>query len=131
MRGTTLRNTFIIADEMQNASPLQMKMLLTRLDETSKIVILGDTTQSDFAKEIMVKDGLTDLIHRLSTQDNEIIQHLQFQKSDIQRSELTSYICDLYEENDVEKVPKYYSKDWVTLRKGGETDAAMIPLKHY
>ena len=47
MRGRTFKNAWIIADEMQNATPGQMKMLLTRLGENSKIVVTGDTRQAD------------------------------------------------------------------------------------
>ena len=48
MRGRTFDNAFIIADEMQNSSPNQMKMLLTRIGENSKLVITGDLEQSDY-----------------------------------------------------------------------------------
>ena len=47
MRGRTFKNSWIIADEMQNATPNQMKMLLTRLGENSKMVVTGDTRQAD------------------------------------------------------------------------------------
>ena len=47
MRGRTFKNSWIIADEMQNATPNQMKMLLTRLGESSKMVVTGDTRQAD------------------------------------------------------------------------------------
>lgn len=47
MRGRTFKNAWIIADEMQNATPNQMKMLLTRLGENSKMIVTGDTRQAD------------------------------------------------------------------------------------
>jgi phosphate starvation-inducible PhoH-like protein len=47
MRGRTFKNSWIIADEMQNATPSQMKMLLTRLGDGSKMVVTGDTKQAD------------------------------------------------------------------------------------
>jgi len=47
MRGRTFKNSYIIADEMQNATPNQMKMLLTRLGENSKMIVTGDTRQAD------------------------------------------------------------------------------------
>ncbi|MDC1281841.1 PhoH family protein, partial [Methylophilaceae bacterium] len=47
MRGRTFKNSIIIADEMQNATPGQMKMLLTRIGEGSKIVVTGDVEQAD------------------------------------------------------------------------------------
>ena len=61
MRGRTFKNTFIIADEMQNSSPNQMKMLVTRLGENSRMVISGDLEQTDLPKE----NGLEDLINKL------------------------------------------------------------------
>lgn len=47
MRGRTFKNSWIIADEMQNATPNQMKMLLTRIGESSKMIVTGDTRQAD------------------------------------------------------------------------------------
>ena len=47
MRGVTFSNTFVVADEMQNSSPTQMRLLLTRLGDKSQLVITGDTEQSD------------------------------------------------------------------------------------
>ena len=51
MRGRTFTNSFIIADEMQNSTPNQMKMLLTRVGENTKLVVTGDTSQSDLGEE--------------------------------------------------------------------------------
>lgn len=56
MRGCTFENTFVIADEMQNSTPEQMRMLLTRIGENTKMVICGDIKQSD----ISTKNGLED-----------------------------------------------------------------------
>ena len=47
MRGRTFKHSFILADEMQNATPNQMKMLLTRLGEGSKMAVTGDLAQAD------------------------------------------------------------------------------------
>lgn len=47
MRGRTFKNAWIIADEMQNATPNQMKMLLTRIGDSSKMIVTGDTRQAD------------------------------------------------------------------------------------
>jgi len=54
MRGITLKNTIVIADEMQNSSPEQMRMILTRIGEGSKMIICGDVRQSD----LRTKNGL-------------------------------------------------------------------------
>jgi len=98
MRGRTFKNAFIIADEMQNCSPNQMIMLLTRLGENSKIVITGDLKQCD-------KDwsGLKDLLEKLELfyNDKEIMKKdgigiIEFTNLDVQRSKLVSKILKIY-----------------------------------
>lgn len=98
MRGRTFKNAFIIADEMQNCSPNQMIMLLTRLGENSKIVITGDLKQCD--KEW---SGLKDLLEKLELfyNDKEIMKKdgigiIEFTNLDVQRSELVSKILKIY-----------------------------------
>ena len=98
MRGRTFKNAFIIADEMQNCSPNQMIMLLTRLGENSKIVITGDLKQCD--KEW---SGLKDLLEKLELfyNDKEIMKKdgigiIEFTNLDVQRSELVNKILKIY-----------------------------------
>jgi phosphate starvation-inducible PhoH-like protein len=62
MRGRTFKNAYIIADEFQNSTPNQMKMLLTRIGEGSRIIVTGDTQQHDRGYEV---NGLSDLLERL------------------------------------------------------------------
>ena len=62
MRGRTFKNSIIIADEMQNSTPAQMKMLLTRLGENSKLIITGDLKQSD----INYENGLSNFLNLLN-----------------------------------------------------------------
>ena len=62
MRGRTFKRSFIIADEMQNSLPSQMKMLLTRIGEGSKMVVTGDLKQHDRTYE---KNGLLDFISKI------------------------------------------------------------------
>jgi phosphate starvation-inducible PhoH-like protein len=52
MRGRTFKNAFIIADEMQNSSPNQMLMLLTRIGNHSKMILTGDVSQSDLNRHM-------------------------------------------------------------------------------
>lgn len=102
MRGLTLDNTIILADEMQNSSPSQMKMLLTRLGKNSKIIITGDKDQSDLTNDI---DGLTDLTRKLYLHYNAYywkmyrdgISIIEFEKDDIKRSDFVKRIVDVYE----------------------------------
>lgn len=65
MRGRTFKNCLVIADEMQNATPEQMKMLMTRIGENCRMIITGDTDQYDRAKIGMVS-GLADITRRLA-----------------------------------------------------------------
>lgn len=64
MRGRTFKNSFIILDEAQNTSPTQMKMFLTRIGNSSKIVLNGDLHQSDVGSRI---NGYADFLHRLQS----------------------------------------------------------------
>lgn len=66
MRGVTFSKAFVAADEMQNSTPSQMRMLLTRLGEGSKLVITGDTEQSDLDVSGIKTNGLHDAVERLS-----------------------------------------------------------------
>jgi len=81
MRGRTFDNTLIIADEMQNSTPNQMKMLLTRVGEGTKLIVTGDLEQSDLGSE----NGLEDLIYRMQCQDLEYIAHVEMEDEDIVR----------------------------------------------
>jgi phosphate starvation-inducible PhoH-like protein len=103
MRGRTFKNSFIIADEMQNSSPNQMKMLTTRIGTNSKMVITGDLNQTD----IPSKNGLEDLIERINKYNfknnntlNSSIKIINFEKEDIERSDIVKHIINLYETDD-------------------------------
>ena len=93
MRGRTFRNSFIIADEMQNSTPNQMKMVLTRIGEDSKMVVTGDLNQSDLRFAL---NGLNDLFHRLSDKDLEYIDHVIMTGEDIQRHPAIVEVLKLY-----------------------------------
>jgi phosphate starvation-inducible PhoH-like protein len=81
MRGRTFTNSLIIADEMQNSTPNQMRMLLTRIGEGTKLVITGDLEQSDLETE----NGLKYLVDKLDHLDLEYIQHVNLNEDDIHR----------------------------------------------
>ena len=93
MRGRTFKNAWIIADEMQNATPNQLKMLLTRIGENSKIVVTGDIEQTDKTKS---HNGLLDLVTRLDQSQHEGLRVTTFQDSDIQRHHIISTVLKLY-----------------------------------
>ena len=98
MRGRTFKNTFIIADEMQNSSPNQMKMLLTRLGDNSRMVITGDLHQSDIKGENGLHDFMTKF-HKYGNHNNSsrLIQTVEFENSDIERSEIVKNVIDIYD----------------------------------
>jgi len=96
MRGRTLHNAFIILDEAQNATTIQMKMFLTRLGVTSKAIITGDLTQIDLPKKNM--SGLIESINILKNIDG--IGYMDFKSTDVVRHSLVKDIINAYEKNE-------------------------------
>lgn len=92
MRGRTFENSFVVADEMQNASESQILMALTRIGFDTKMVLTGDPDQSDIDKS-----GFTDLVKRVSASDDDI-QVISFGHEDIRRSPIVSKILRMYEQ---------------------------------
>lgn len=93
MRGRTLSNAFVILDEAQNTTPVQMKMFLTRLGENARMVITGDLSQVDLPRGI--RSGLRDAIATLS--DVNGIGFITFGSTDVVRHHLVSRIVDAYD----------------------------------
>ena len=95
MRGRTFNNAWIVADEMQNATPGQVKMLMTRIGEHSKIVITGDIEQAD---KQGANNGLLDICNRLT--NNEVIGMTVcgFEGKDIQRHPIIDSVLNLYKD---------------------------------
>ena len=92
MRGRTFKDAWIIADEMQNATPSQMKMLMTRIGENSKIVITGDVEQTD---RTIHNNGLIDLCKRLETaRDGLSVCYMN--NRDIQRHPIIDTVLEIY-----------------------------------
>ena len=96
MRGRTLENAFVILDEAQNTTRVQMKMFLTRLGFASKMVITGDPSQSDLPKGI--PSGLNQAIQILK--DIDSIEVITFDKVDVVRHPLVQRILERYETNE-------------------------------
>ena len=94
MRGRTFKNCYIIADEMQNATPNQCKMLMTRIGENSKIVLTGDTDQAD---RRVADNGLADILTRLKKGGVQGISLCEFESKDIQRHHMITHILKMYE----------------------------------
>jgi phosphate starvation-inducible protein PhoH len=93
MRGRTFKNCWIVADEMQNSTISQMKMLLTRLGENSRLVITGDLEQYDRPSEL---NGLEDFLTKFRGKRSSSITSFEFQRSDIQREEVVKEVLDIY-----------------------------------
>ena len=96
MRGRTFKGSWVVADEMQNATPGQIKMLLTRLGEGSKIVVTGDTRQADRSDS---DNGLLDfkgLVERY--QQSKYVAGVEFERKDIARHPAVREILDIYGE---------------------------------
>ena len=93
MRGRTLANAFVVLDEAQNATTMQMKMFLTRLGEGSRMVITGDPSQVDLPRG--VQSGLADAERLLKTIPN--ISFNYFTSKDVVRHPLVAAIIEVYE----------------------------------
>ena len=93
MRGRTLANAFVVLDEAQNATSMQMKMFLTRLGEGSRMVITGDRTQIDLPRG--VQSGLADAERLLGAIPK--ISFNYFTSKDVVRHPLVAAIIDAYE----------------------------------
>lgn len=95
IRGETWTDRYVIADEMQNSTVIQMKTLLTRMGENSKLVITGDLSQSDLGT---CENGLADLLQRIEQSDVLLpfYDHVMFTEDDVVRSEFVKQILKLY-----------------------------------
>jgi len=95
MRGRTFKNAVIIADEMQNATPSQMKMLLTRIGEGSKMIVTGDLQQADRPSN----NGLLEFLQLYNNFEcHRYVDICQFTTSDIERHEAVKEILAIYGE---------------------------------
>ena len=93
MRGRTLEDCFVILDEAQNTTNIQMKMLLTRLGRNSQMVVVGDITQIDLISKN--ESGLIDAYSRLKTLDD--IGFINLKEEDVVRHDLVRNIIKAYE----------------------------------
>jgi phosphate starvation-inducible PhoH-like protein len=93
MRGRTLNNSFIILDEAQNTTPMQMLMFLTRMGENSRMVITGDPSQTDLPNH--QKSGLAEAIDILNGVEG--IEFASFTSADVVRHPLVTKIVQAYE----------------------------------
>ena len=104
MRGRTFKNCWIVADEMQNSSVSQMKMLMTRLGENSRLIITGDLEQYDRINEM---NGLDDFLKKFKGKRSSSISSFEFYKTDIQREEVVKEVLEIYGGD----IPDYYNNE--------------------
>ena len=135
MRGRTFKNAYIIADEMQNSSPNQMKMLTTRIGDGSKMIITGDLKQCDRSED----SGLSDLINKYKKYQNHLLMNgndtnigikiNEFENGDIERSVIINKILNIYDyvERPLPLPNIKKSKKEMFELTNVENDAALIP----
>ena len=92
-QSTDKRGFIVIADEMQNSTPEQMKMLLTRLGENGKMIITGDPEQHDRGLE---HNGLQDFIKIAGNKNSKSVDIIRFSKDESVRSKAVTEILDIY-----------------------------------
>ncbi len=111
MRGRTFKNCWIVADEMQNSTINQMKMLLTRIGHGTKLVITGDLDQHDrggygnggHGGAGMEVNGLEDFTNKLRKKRSSSISSIEFTREDVEREEVVKEILELYGDDDLKK----------------------------
>ncbi len=99
MRGRTLSSAFIILDEAQNTTPVQMKMALTRMGENSRMVVTGDLSQVDLPRG--TKSGLEDALETLEKLTG--VGRVSFTHLDVVRHDLVTRIVEAYDKRDAER----------------------------
>jgi|TARA_R110000744_G_scaffold206660_2_gene325268 phosphate starvation-inducible PhoH-like protein len=93
MRGRTFKDAIILADEMQNATPEQMKMLLTRIGDNSKLIVTGDLNQHDRGYS---DNGLKDFLERIREVKSERISLVEFDHTQIERHPAVAEVLKIY-----------------------------------
>lgn len=93
MRGRSFEKSWIVADEMQNSTQSQMRMVLTRIGEGSKLVLTGDPSQHDRGYE---ENGFMDFLRRLDDHPSSFIEHVEFNESEIVRHPVIKEVLEIY-----------------------------------
>jgi phosphate starvation-inducible PhoH-like protein len=96
MRGRTLADAFVILDEAQNTTPVQMKMLLTRMGENSRMVVTGDLSQVDLPRGM--RSGLAEAVQVV--EEMEDVASVRFTDADVLRHPLVTSIVRAYDARD-------------------------------
>ena len=102
MRGRTFKKSWIIADEMQNSTPEQMKMVLTRIGDNSRMTITGDLDQHDRGYE---ENGLADFVWKVGQPQDKVVTKVKFEHRDIERHPAVSRVLNIYGDDFVDEQP--------------------------
>lgn len=94
MRGRTFKNSIILADEMQNATREQMKMLLTRIGDNSKLIVNGDLAQHDRGYD---SNGLKDFLSLLQKRNSKMMGTVEFSDKEVERHPVVSDVLKIYQ----------------------------------
>jgi len=114
LRGRSLKNTLIVVDECQNITNSNMKTILTRLSENSKLILLGDPEQIDIKN--INESSLSPLINKVKRNPTDGVAVIEFDEEDIVRHRLTKYFIGLYKEDQV-KIIKPIKHNIVVKKK--------------
>jgi len=107
MRGRTLANAFVILDEAQNTTPVQMKMFLTRLGENARMAVTGDLSQIDLPPGAQC--GLRDAVETLAGVEG--VAMIEFTDADVVRHPLVSRIVRAYDQRQAQAAPRAKKSD--------------------
>jgi phosphate starvation-inducible PhoH-like protein len=96
MRGRSFKNTWIVADELQNSTTNQAKMLFTRIGENCKLIVTGDLNQKD--RKFSTDNGLADFIERAKKSNCNRVALVEYSIRDVQRDPIVSEVLKMYGE---------------------------------
>ena len=116
IRGLSYKNSIIIVDEFQNIDHDKAKTFLTRFEDTTKVIILGDKDQVDIKNK--ADSSLSRLVERVKTKPIEGVEVIEFDESHIVRNRLTSYFIDIFREPKKEYSKPKFDKVEQTKKSG-------------
>ena len=120
MRGRTFKNAWIIADEMQNCTIAQMKMLMTRIGENTKLIVTGDLDQNDRTDEL---NGLEDFLNKFKGRRSDSIGSVEFETDDIEREDVVKEVLEIY---GTESVPSSYKEQSMLEQYMGQNTQQIV-----
>jgi phosphate starvation-inducible protein PhoH len=120
MRGRTFKNCCIVADEMQNCTLSQMKMILTRIGENTRLFITGDLEQCDRAGE---RNGLEDFLDKIRKRRTNSISSVEFDIADVERENVVKEVLEIYAAAELETHTLYHDTGSTTSASASERES--------